>query len=50
VQSETVEGLDDAFERALARQVADERPSVLVAKAALQPPPTTSPRWYRKKR
>jgi acetolactate synthase-1/2/3 large subunit len=50
VRAETVEGLDDAFEQALARQVADPAPSVLVAKAALEPPPTTSPRWYRKKR
>ena len=49
VEAETVEGLDDAFEQALARHVADPRPSVLVAKAALQPPPTTSPRWYRKR-
>jgi hypothetical protein len=29
------------------RHMADERPSVLVASAALEPPPTTSPRWYR---
>jgi thiamine pyrophosphate-dependent acetolactate synthase large subunit-like protein len=49
VQAETVDGLDDAFEQALARHVADPPPSVLVAKAALQPPPTTSPRWYRKR-
>jgi thiamine pyrophosphate-dependent acetolactate synthase large subunit-like protein len=49
VQAETVDGLDEGFEEALARHVADPQPSVLVAKAALQPPPTTSPRWYRKR-
>jgi len=49
VEAETVDGLDDCFEQALARHVADPRPSVLVAKAALQPPPTTSPRWYRRR-
>jgi len=49
VRAETVEGLDDAFERALADHLADPEPSVLVARAALQPPPTTSPRWYRRR-
>ena len=45
--AETVDGLDDAFGEALARHVEDPSPSVLVARAALEPPPTTSPRWYR---
>jgi thiamine pyrophosphate-dependent acetolactate synthase large subunit-like protein len=49
VRSQTVQGLDDAFEAALGQHLADPEPSVLVAKAALQPPPTTSPRWYRRK-
>jgi thiamine pyrophosphate-dependent acetolactate synthase large subunit-like protein len=49
VRAETVEGLDDDFAQALARHVEDPQPSVLVAKAPLQPPPTTSPRWYRKR-
>ena len=50
VRAETVEGLDDAFGEALARHVADDAPSVLVAKAEmLTPPPTTSPNWYRKR-
>jgi acetolactate synthase-1/2/3 large subunit len=48
VRAEAVEGLGDAFSAALARHVADPEPSVLVARAALQPPPTTSPRWYRR--
>jgi thiamine pyrophosphate-dependent acetolactate synthase large subunit-like protein len=47
VAAEAVEGLDDAFGAALARHLADPEPSVLVARAALDPPPTTSPRWYR---
>jgi thiamine pyrophosphate-dependent acetolactate synthase large subunit-like protein len=47
VRAEAVDGLDGAFSAALARQLADPEPSVLVARAALEPPPTTSPRWYR---
>ena len=47
VRAERVDGLTDAFADALARHLADPEPSVLVAGAALQPPPTTSPRWYR---
>jgi acetolactate synthase-1/2/3 large subunit len=47
VRAETVDGLADDFSAALARHVAAAEPSVLVARAALEPPPTTSPRWYR---
>jgi thiamine pyrophosphate-dependent acetolactate synthase large subunit-like protein len=47
VEAETVEGLGEEFGAALARHVARREPTVLVARAALQPPPTTSPRWYR---
>ncbi len=47
VRAEAVDGLEDEFSAALARHVADPEPSVLVARAALEPPPTTSPRWYR---
>jgi acetolactate synthase-1/2/3 large subunit len=47
VRAEAVDGLDAAFSRALATHLADPEPSVLVARAALEPPPTTSPRWYR---
>jgi thiamine pyrophosphate-dependent acetolactate synthase large subunit-like protein len=49
LRAETVDGLDERFEQALARQVNDPEPTVLVARAALEPPPTTSPRWYRKR-
>jgi thiamine pyrophosphate-dependent acetolactate synthase large subunit-like protein len=47
VRAEAVDGLEDAFGAALRRHVVDAEPSVLVARAALEPPPTTSPRWYR---
>jgi thiamine pyrophosphate-dependent acetolactate synthase large subunit-like protein len=48
IQAQTVEGLDADFGAALTEHVALDAPSVLVARAALGPPPTTSPRWYRK--
>ena len=47
LRAEAVDGLDDAFAAALRRHVAEPEPTVLVARAALTPPPTTSPRWYR---
>jgi thiamine pyrophosphate-dependent acetolactate synthase large subunit-like protein len=48
VEAEAVDGLGADFGAALARHVAMDAPSVLVASARLDPPPTTSPRWYRK--
>jgi thiamine pyrophosphate-dependent acetolactate synthase large subunit-like protein len=48
VRSFTVEDLGANFAAALARQIASGEPSVLVAKAALGPPPNVSPRWYRR--
>jgi thiamine pyrophosphate-dependent acetolactate synthase large subunit-like protein len=47
VRAFSVDGLGADFGAALARQVALDEPSVLVAKAALGPPPNVSPRWYR---
>ena len=47
LRGEAVDGLGDAFAQALAAHVADPGPTVLVARAALTPPPTTSPRWHR---
>jgi thiamine pyrophosphate-dependent acetolactate synthase large subunit-like protein len=47
LRAEHVDGVGDAFAQALAAHLADPEASVLVASAALQPPPTTSPRWYR---
>jgi thiamine pyrophosphate-dependent acetolactate synthase large subunit-like protein len=48
IEAETVDGLGDKFGAALAHHVRDPKPSVLIAKAALDPPPNTSPRWYRR--
>lgn len=48
VRAETVEGLGADFGAALARHVARDGPSVLVARASLRPPPNVSPRWYRR--
>ena len=47
VRAFTVDDLGANFGAALARQVALDEPSVLIAKAALGPPPNVSPRWYR---
>jgi acetolactate synthase-1/2/3 large subunit len=47
LRAESVDGLGDAFAAALRRHVAEPEPTVLVARAALTPPPTTSPCWYR---
>jgi thiamine pyrophosphate-dependent acetolactate synthase large subunit-like protein len=49
VRAQTVEGFGAAFETALAGQVADPVPTMLVVRARLDPPPTTSPRWYRRR-
>jgi thiamine pyrophosphate-dependent acetolactate synthase large subunit-like protein len=48
IEAETVEGLGEDFGRALKRQIGTGAPTVLVARAGLEPPPTTSPRWYRR--
>ena len=47
VDADTVDGLGKDFGEALADHVRRPTASVLVAKASLDPPPTTSPRWYR---
>jgi acetolactate synthase-1/2/3 large subunit len=47
VHADTVDGLGEAFAAALARQLELDAPSVLVARAAMRPPPNVSPRWYR---
>jgi thiamine pyrophosphate-dependent acetolactate synthase large subunit-like protein len=49
VPAETVDGFGDAFEDALAKSLATDGPHLLVVRAALTPPPSTSPRWYRAK-
>jgi thiamine pyrophosphate-dependent acetolactate synthase large subunit-like protein len=48
VPAQTVNGLGSDFGAALERQLELDGPSLLVAKAALPPPPNVSPRWYRR--
>ncbi|HEU0025146.1 MAG TPA: thiamine pyrophosphate-binding protein [Thermoleophilaceae bacterium] len=48
VSAEAVDGLGERFAEALTRQLELEEPSLLVARAAIGPPPNTSPRWYRR--
>jgi thiamine pyrophosphate-dependent acetolactate synthase large subunit-like protein len=49
VPAERVEGFGREFERALVDSVAaGSGPRMIVVGASLKPPPTTSPRWYRK--
>jgi len=44
----TVDGFGPEFEAALARSLSEAIATVIVVNAELTPPPTTSPRWYRK--
>jgi hypothetical protein len=44
-----VDGFGGEFERALSDSIAGERARMIVVRASLKPPPTTSPRWYRKR-
>jgi len=44
----TVDGFGGEFEAELAAAVAARAPAVIVVRAHLKPPPTTSPRWYRR--
>jgi thiamine pyrophosphate-dependent acetolactate synthase large subunit-like protein len=47
VAATSVDGLGEEFAAELRRQIALEEPSVLVASAALRPPPNVSARWPR---
>jgi thiamine pyrophosphate-dependent acetolactate synthase large subunit-like protein len=47
VPSTPVDGFGPEFERALRESVAAGEPRMIVVRASLKPPPTTSPRWYR---
>jgi acetolactate synthase-1/2/3 large subunit len=49
IDATAVDGFGAEFEDALARGVAGGRANVIVVTAALTPPITTSPRWYRRK-
>jgi acetolactate synthase-1/2/3 large subunit len=44
----TVDGFRADFEQALRRSIVSKEPEMIVVRAALKPPPTTSPRWYRR--
>ncbi len=44
-----VEGFGAEFEQSLRDSIAGEQPRMIVVRASLKPPPTTSPRWYRKR-
>jgi len=48
VPATTVDGFGPEFERELVRSIASGEPRMLVVNARLKPPPTTSPRWYRR--
>jgi acetolactate synthase-1/2/3 large subunit len=48
VRADAVEGLGERFEGMLGHHLRVDEPTVLVAKAALRPPPNVSPRWYRR--
>jgi thiamine pyrophosphate-dependent acetolactate synthase large subunit-like protein len=46
--STRVDGFGSEFEQALREAVASGEPRMILVRASLKPPPTTSPRWYRK--
>ena len=48
VRAETVDGLGEAFEAKLQHHARLREPTLLVARAALGPPPNVGPRWYRR--
>jgi thiamine pyrophosphate-dependent acetolactate synthase large subunit-like protein len=48
VRADAVDGIGERFEGMLGLHLRMNEPTVLVAKAALAPPPNVSPRWYRR--
>jgi thiamine pyrophosphate-dependent acetolactate synthase large subunit-like protein len=48
IRADSVDGLGEHFGMALKGHVALKEPTLLVARAALGPPPNVSPRWHRK--
>jgi thiamine pyrophosphate-dependent acetolactate synthase large subunit-like protein len=48
VRADAVDGLGERFEGMLGHHMRLDEPTVLVARAALAPPPNVSPRWYRR--
>ncbi|HWO60986.1 MAG TPA: thiamine pyrophosphate-binding protein [Umezawaea sp.] len=49
VPAVAVDGFGPVFGARLAEAVSAEGPNVVVVRARLRPPPTTSPRWYRRR-
>jgi thiamine pyrophosphate-dependent acetolactate synthase large subunit-like protein len=49
IGASTVRGFGAEFESTLRHSVSTPAPSLIVVKARLKPPPTTSPRWYRRR-
>jgi acetolactate synthase-1/2/3 large subunit len=49
VRARAVDGFGGEFAAALAESVGAPGPDVLVVRAALTPPPSSSPRWYRRR-
>jgi thiamine pyrophosphate-dependent acetolactate synthase large subunit-like protein len=47
-RADRVDGLGERFEGMLGHHLRLDEPTVLVARAALAPPPSVSPRWYRR--
>jgi acetolactate synthase-1/2/3 large subunit len=48
ISASTIEGFGPEFESALADSIRSGEPRMIVVTAALNPPPNTSPRWYRR--
>ncbi len=48
VEARTVEGFGQEFEEELSKALGSDTPRMIVVKARLKPPLTTSPRWYRR--
>jgi acetolactate synthase-1/2/3 large subunit len=48
ISAARVQGFGTAFEQALRGALDAPGPQMIVVRAALTPPPTTSPRWYRR--
>lgn len=49
IRAREVDGIGPALASALSEELRRPEPSLIVAHAELSPPPTTSPRWYRRR-
>jgi thiamine pyrophosphate-dependent acetolactate synthase large subunit-like protein len=48
IEATSVDGIGEALASALERGLGQPGPSLVLVRASLRPPPTTSPRWYRR--